>query len=69
MTSNLENSIKIILNSYKENRLTENDAMTLMESLFETKENEVPYKIYTSPFPYDDTIKYTTHTYNNINED
>lgn len=76
MTPNFEKSIKIILDSYKNYNLTEDSAITLIKALFETScckiqnpTDEKPYKIYTSPFPYDDGIMYTTHTYNNGNTD
>lgn len=51
MTQDLKNSLKIILNGYKEDKLTEEEVFTLLDSMINNGGNNIityPYPVYPS---------------------
>lgn len=51
MTQDLKNSLKIILNAYKEDKLTEEEVFTLLDSMINNGGNNIityPYPVYPS---------------------
>lgn len=58
MTQDLKNSLMIILKAYKEDKFTEDEVSTLLESFIDTKIVSYPYPVYPStPTPWEITYK------------
>ena len=57
MTQDLKNSLKIILNAYKEDKFTEEEVFTLLDSMINT--NSYGSSIITYPYPVYPSYPYT----------